>query len=274
MCGILVSALPPPGVNMTFSGYSIAGQTYTLQCSASVVAGLVVLPDMKIVSPNSTVISVMNSSSVEYVFSPLRTSHGGKYTCTATVNIHQAGITDRNTSVTKTVFVVCKQKNTLALLPLLYNACSDAYPVGSFEGSVLEGTTFNFSWRPPSIAAHLTTGYNLNCPPLLAGIPAPETLELLPTATTAAVTDLFHGVTYNCSITTVSGVGASEPQTVILTTAKSSKYFHKRCIVFFLFHIIIISVITSTLSCSREVCSRCWRETSCFLLVSSTSDPA
>ena len=75
MCGVLVSALPAPHVNMTFSGYSIAGQTYTLQCSASVVDGLVVLPDMHL---NSTVISVMNSSSVEYVFSPLRTSHGGQ----------------------------------------------------------------------------------------------------------------------------------------------------------------------------------------------------
>ena len=100
---------------------------------------------------------------------------------------------------------------------------------------MLEGTTFNLSWRPPSIAAHLTTGYNLICLPLLAGVPAPETLELLPTATTAAVTDLFHGVIYNCSITTVGGVGASEPQTVILTTAESSKYFHKLCCPRFLF---------------------------------------
>ena len=70
---------------------------------------------------------------------------------------------------------------------------------------------------PPSIAAHLTTGYNLTCLTLLAGVPAPETLELLPAATTAAVTDLFHGVIYNCSITTVSDVGVSGPQSVTLT---------------------------------------------------------
>ena len=69
------------------------------------VSGLVVLPDMKIVSPNSTVISVMNSSSVEYVFSPLRTSHGGQYTCTAAVSIPQAGITDLTTSVTEDIIV-------------------------------------------------------------------------------------------------------------------------------------------------------------------------
>ena len=87
MCGILVSALPAPRVTMTFSGYSIAGQAYALQCSAGVVDGLVVLPDMKIRYLNSTVISVMNSSSVEYVFSPLRTSHGGQYTCTLSVSL-------------------------------------------------------------------------------------------------------------------------------------------------------------------------------------------
>ena len=105
MCGIFVPALPPPGVTITFSGDSIAGQTYTLHCSASVVDGLVVLPDMKIVYLNSTVMSVVNSISVEYVFSPLRTSHGSQYTCTATVNIPQAGITDRNTSVTENITV-------------------------------------------------------------------------------------------------------------------------------------------------------------------------
>ena len=108
--GILLSALPAPSVTITFSGNSTAGQSYTLQCSASVVAGLVVLPDMKIVFPNSTVISVMNSSSVEYMFSPLRRSHGGQYTCTATVNIPQAGITDLVNSTTETISVVCKLK--------------------------------------------------------------------------------------------------------------------------------------------------------------------
>ena len=123
MCGILVSALPPPGVTMAFSGYSIAGQTYTLQCSASVVDGLMVLPDMKIVHLNSTVISVMNSSSVEYVFSPLRTSHGGQYTCTATVNIPQAEITDRTTSATENIIVVCKQKKRSIIAITVHCQC-------------------------------------------------------------------------------------------------------------------------------------------------------
>ena len=101
-----MSALPAPNVTITFSGDSIAGQDYSLQCSASVVDGLVVLPDLKLLFPNSTEISVISSSSVVYIFSPLRTSDGGQYTCIATVNIPQAGITDLQTSITENITVV------------------------------------------------------------------------------------------------------------------------------------------------------------------------
>ena len=109
MCCLLHSALPAPVVTISFSGDSTAGQGYSLQCSASVVAGLVVLPDLKIVFPNSTEISVMDSTSLDYMFSPLRTSDGGQYTCTATVNIPQAGIMDLQNSAVETVVVVGKQ---------------------------------------------------------------------------------------------------------------------------------------------------------------------
>ena len=100
------SALPPPNVTISFSGDSTAGRNLIVHCSASVVAVLVVMPDIKIVHPNSTLILVVNSSSsVEYMFSPLRTSDGGQYTCTATINIPQTGITDFNTSVMANVTV-------------------------------------------------------------------------------------------------------------------------------------------------------------------------
>ena len=104
-CTLHSSALPAPVVDIAFFGHSIAGQDYSLQCSARVVAGLVVLPDLKIVLPNSTEISVMNTSSLDYMFSPLRTSNGGQYTCTATVNIPQAGIMHLQNSVMETVVV-------------------------------------------------------------------------------------------------------------------------------------------------------------------------
>ena len=78
VCCVVHSDLPAPNVTISFSGDSIASLNYSLHCSAIVVAGLVVLPDLKIVSPNSTEVSAVNSSSVDYVFSPVRTSDGGQ----------------------------------------------------------------------------------------------------------------------------------------------------------------------------------------------------
>ena len=104
-CGRLPSGLPAPVVDISFSGDSTAGQSYSLQCSASVVAGLVIQPDMEIVFPNISEVVTMSSSSLIYTFSPLRTSDGGQYTCTATVNIPQAGITDLKSTAIETLSV-------------------------------------------------------------------------------------------------------------------------------------------------------------------------
>ena len=87
--------LPAPVVSISFSGNSTAGLNYSLNCSAIVVERLVVLPDLMIVTSNSTVISEENSSSLVYMFSPLMASDGGQYTCTATVNIPKTEITDQ-----------------------------------------------------------------------------------------------------------------------------------------------------------------------------------
>ena len=78
-----------------------------MNCSASVVNGLVVLPDLTIVFPNSTMISEDGTNSLVYMFSPLRMSDGGQYTCTAVVNIPVAGIILQS-SVTEAVVAVCK----------------------------------------------------------------------------------------------------------------------------------------------------------------------
>ena len=94
--------LPAPNVSISFSGVSAAGLVYSMNCSAIVVDGLVVLPDLMIVFPNSTAIS---ASSLVYTFSPLRTSDGGQYTCTATVNIPEPGIIDLQASKTDTITV-------------------------------------------------------------------------------------------------------------------------------------------------------------------------
>ena len=103
-------------------------------------------------------------------------------------------------------------------------AITAAYPVGAFEAEMTSSTSLTFSWRPPSIAAKLTTGYRLTCSPLLEGIPTPEDLMLGPAATTANVTGLYSGVTYNCSIVTVSHEGSSLPTSVKFTTITIGTY--------------------------------------------------
>ena len=98
-----------------------------------------VLPDLKIVFPKSTELSVISSSSLDYTFSPLRTSDGGQYTCTATVNIPQAGITDLQNSITENITIVGKILYGLQdSYKIQWSICIDAYPVEGFEGVVSE----------------------------------------------------------------------------------------------------------------------------------------
>ena len=98
------SDLPPPTVNISFSGDSSAGQQYAINCSATVVAGLISNPDMKIVFSNSTLVADMDTS-VQYTFYPLRTSDGGQYNCTAIINIPGTGVRNLSTSTRETIKV-------------------------------------------------------------------------------------------------------------------------------------------------------------------------
>ena len=112
----LAPELPPPVVTISSSGDSTAGQSYSLQCSAGVVAGLVVGPDLVLVAPNgSEVASQMNTSVLNHTLSPLRASDGGQYTCTATVTVPEAGIAGLLSSAVETV--------TVASEPVLHTAC-------------------------------------------------------------------------------------------------------------------------------------------------------
>ena len=100
---------PAPNVTISTTGLSIAGQSYTFECLARVVAGLVVEPHMKIVFPNSTEISVVATKSLIHTYTSLKISDGGQHTCTATIDIPQAGLTNNLlSSVAKTLAVVCK----------------------------------------------------------------------------------------------------------------------------------------------------------------------
>ena len=90
--------------------------------------------------------------------------------------------------------------------------------------------TYTLSWQQPSIAAHLTTGYNLICVPLLAGIPVPQSLWLPPTTTSVTVTGLRPGVSYNCTIFTITDQGSSSPLTFSVKTSETGKHCREESI--------------------------------------------
>ena len=98
---------------------------------------------------------------------------------------------------------------------------SVAHVVEDFRKTAVSASSLTLSWSHPSIAAHLTTGYNLTCVSLLAGIPVPQSLWLPPTTISATVTELRPGVLYNCTIFTITDQGSSPPLTLSLITSET-----------------------------------------------------
>lgn len=98
---ILLSEILPPSINIIIDGTSTAGQTFTLLCRVILPDGLTTQPQIVWLSPEEDVLTsegeltvgnqllIGNPSRVTtYVaqFSPLLTSHGGAYTCQATIS--------------------------------------------------------------------------------------------------------------------------------------------------------------------------------------------
>ena len=101
---------------------------------------------------------------------------------------------------------------------------TDAYPVEEFKGKLsVSGISFIFTWAPPRIGARLTTHYDLTCVPLVQRIPKPPSLTLSNTNTSAEMSGLYSGVTYNCSISTVTAEGSSLPKHLIRSTPVEGK---------------------------------------------------
>ena len=81
-------------------GDPTAGSSYTLVCQATVTQGLVVDPDVVwLDSSGMTVSGLMGRPSIEgnvvtrnLTFNPLRTIHGGVYTCHASISIPSISI--------------------------------------------------------------------------------------------------------------------------------------------------------------------------------------
>ena len=70
-------------------------------------------------------------------------------------------------------------------------------------------------------AQHCREPHHWLQPDLLTGIPLSQSLQLPPTATSATVARLRSGVTYNCSIFTITDQGHSQPLTLSNSTSET-----------------------------------------------------
>ena len=100
-------ALPPPVVTTSSSGSSTANEFFSLTCSVSVVAHLVVDPNITWRNMTGVVQTQGMGSSLNLTFNLLITSHGGRYTCTAIVNISEISVSVSGHTTTDLV-VTCK----------------------------------------------------------------------------------------------------------------------------------------------------------------------
>ena len=128
-------------VAITTTGSATAGEMLTLTCRVTVVEGLTVQPDVEWADPGDgavmsdvndvTVGSVMRSGSESTLvleFSPLRTSHGGQYTCRATINVPLIDISDLSNSSSQDVTVQSKSTHLIIII-LLYEHINFMYGV-------------------------------------------------------------------------------------------------------------------------------------------------
>ena len=127
--------LVAPVVVVTSKGDPTAGNTYTLVCQVSVVEGLVVDPDVVWLDSNGTTVSGLDITVGEpniegsvvtrnLTFSPLHTSHGGNYTCRASISVFSISLSSSNlTHIVVQSMFICSQYLSVHVLivVLLYS---------------------------------------------------------------------------------------------------------------------------------------------------------
>ena len=98
----------------------------------------------------------------------------------------------------------------------------DAYPVERFWSEYVVHTSFGLYWVGPTIGAHLTLEYSLECEPLLIEVSTNQTT--VPASVSSVVLTALHpGTRYNCSIVTTGALGSSEPVSVIIHTPEAGE---------------------------------------------------
>ena len=94
-------------IDIRASGASTAGQAHILTCTATVVENLVVEPtlewldtDRHVVGDNDisvgSSVTTGTNTTLTLTFDPLHTSHGGRYTCRARINIPAISFSNSN----------------------------------------------------------------------------------------------------------------------------------------------------------------------------------
>ena len=100
---ISLAVLPPPMVTITAPPTPTGGQSYTLDCSARTEDYVISVPSVEWINVDSTDMNITQPPQINgtvsadrtLTFNHIRTSHGGRYTCQASVNIPLANIVDR-----------------------------------------------------------------------------------------------------------------------------------------------------------------------------------
>ena len=104
-----VAVPSPPTVSIDpFNRLETAGQPLTLTCSASIQEGIRGTPVLTWTRDDAILSSDVTSAPPLLSFPSLRTSHAGRYTCTARLSIPEAGV-DISGDRTTTVSIQCIQ---------------------------------------------------------------------------------------------------------------------------------------------------------------------
>ena len=103
--------------------------------------------------------------------------------------------------------------------------------------------SLRFSWDPPAPIANVgaPTQYIVRCEPQLEGIDPPALVNQSALQETATVTDLFPGVTYDCSVTAMNNREEGDPAEESGTTQERGRYMMYLC------SRVIITIVTCEL---------------------------
>ena len=152
-------ALPPPVVTTSSYGSTIAGSVYSLVCMVKVVDGLVVVPDVVWMMDGAILVNGINTtltrtvsggnSTLNLTFIPLFTSHGGQYTCVATISVPQLSL-----SVTNSSAVTVSVQSELNVV-VMYNLHYIIFTVPAPNATI--------SLIPSSQSVYLGTPINVSC---------------------------------------------------------------------------------------------------------------